>query len=80
MSEEIKLSEEDEAELRRRFDYHAPTADDRAKYEAITRATRAAARVILAVCPPGELRKAALDHLHNARMWSNSSIACKGAT
>lgn len=79
MIEEIELSEEDEAELRRRFDYHAPTAEDRARYEQITRATRAAARVIMGMCPPGELRKAALEHLHNARMWANSSIACKGA-
>lgn len=74
----IELSEADEAELRRRFDYHPPTVEDRAKYEAITESTRAAARVILSTCPPGELRKAALDHLHNARMWANSSIACKG--
>lgn len=80
MSKKIyKLSEEGEAELARCFDYHAPGAEDRAKYEQLTAAMRTAARTIYATCPRGPDRTAALTALRSARMWANASIACKDA-
>lgn len=72
------MSEKDAQLLEDLFTYHPPSEGDKERYEAITRAAKAFARVILETCPPSADRSAALRKVREARMTANSSIACKG--
>ena len=73
----MPLTPDDERELARCFDYHAPDPADRPKYEAITAKTRELAALIMELCPVSEERAAALARLREARMTANAAIACK---
>jgi hypothetical protein len=71
----IVSSEEIVAEL---FKYHAPNGTTIPKYAAINQAAKNFAEVVLANCPSGSDRAAAIDAIRGARMWANAAIALKG--
>lgn len=58
------------------FSYHAPTADQRVRYERINAAAREFAEVILECTPPGADQSCAIRHVRDARMTANAAIAC----
>lgn len=68
-------SEEIVAEL---FKYHAPTDFTIPKHAAINQAAKNFAEVILANCPSGSDRAAAINCIRMARMTANASIALNG--
>ena len=61
------------------FTYHAPTDADKVKYNAINEAALNLAKVVLAQCPQGPDRSAAIRQVREARMTANAAIACRGA-
>lgn len=73
----MALTDDQQRELSRCFDYHAPDGGDRKKFEAITAKTRDLAALLMEVCPPGDELDAALLKLRGVRMWANASIACR---
>lgn len=73
----MPLTPDEQRELDRCFDYHAPDPADRAKFEAITAKSKELAALLMEQCPPGSDRDAALLKLREARMMANASIACK---
>ena len=68
-------SEEIVAEL---FKYHAPNETTIPKYAAINQAAKNFAEVVLANCPSGSDRAAAINAIRVARMTANAAIALNG--
>ena len=60
------------------FKYHAPNETTIPKYAAINQAAKNFAEVILANCPGGADRSAAIRLIRDARMTANASIALNG--
>ena len=60
------------------FDYHKPTEDQVERYNQITAAAKALAKVILDTCPACADRTDAIRKVREARMTANSSIALHG--
>jgi len=60
------------------FKYHAPNETTIPKYAAINQAAKNFAEVILANCPRGADRSAAIRLLRDARMTANAAIALNG--
>lgn len=60
------------------FKYHPPTSDTLPKFSAINQAAKNFAEVILANCPRGADRSAAIRMIRDARMTANAAIALNG--
>lgn len=59
------------------FTYHAPKEGQTSKYTTLREEARALAHKIDALCPiGGPERTEAINHLREAVMWANASIAC----
>ena len=65
----------DDADLRNRFTYHAPTPDQIPCFEQIRDAGLAMARLIVELTPPGREQALAVTHLEETVMWANAAIA-----
>jgi len=59
------------------FTYHAPTDEQKGKYDTINETAKKLARAILENCPAGPYRDASLLAIANARMLGNAAIATK---
>jgi hypothetical protein len=70
MSEEEMLAE--------MFRYHAPTPISLPKFAAINQAAKNFAEIVLANCPRGADRVAAVNTIRMARMLANQAIATPG--
>jgi len=57
------------------FTYHPPTPDKLPKYDAIRKAAKAFAIVVLENCPASADRAAAIRQIREAAMTANASIA-----
>ena len=68
----------DANEIRDLFQYHAPTDDMTARFDAVRRAVTNAAIQIDEVCPAGADRTAAIRKLKEAQMTANASIVLGG--
>lgn len=66
-----------EATIEHWFTYHPAKGDQGARYASVNEAAKNFARVILATCPPGDDRDAALRTLRRLRMDANLAIACE---
>ena len=60
------------------FKYHAPNETTIPKYAAINQAAKNFAEVLLANCPSGADRSAAIRLIRDARMTANASVALNG--
>lgn len=60
------------------FKYHAPNGTTLPKYAAINQAAKNFAEVVLANCPSGADRAAAIRQIREARMTANAAIALNG--
>lgn len=60
------------------FDYHAPTAEQLPKYEAIRAGAKAFAAIIVANTPPSADQTMALRKIREAAYTANGSIALGG--
>lgn len=60
------------------FRYHPPTLEQLPRYESINQAAKNFAAVILANCPGGADRAAAIRMLRECRMTANAAIALNG--
>lgn len=60
------------------FKYHAPTADQLPKYEALRAAAKAFAQAIVDNTPRGADQSAAIRHVREAVMTANASVALDG--
>lgn len=60
------------------FKYHAPNENTIPKYAAINQAAKNFAEVVLANCPHGADRSAAIPLIRDARMTANAAIALNG--
>lgn len=60
------------------FSYHAPTAGQPEKYQAIRSAARALAEAILDSTPVCADQQAALRHVREAMMTANAAVALGG--
>lgn len=67
-----------EDDLENWFTYHAPTADQLPRYEAIRAAGKAFAAVILANAPSSADQTVAIRKVREAVMTANAAIACWG--
>lgn len=68
-----------DAELRRKFTYHAPRDGEQiAAYQQVRRAGLELARAIAAAAPECDERKIALNQVDAAVMWANAAIARNG--
>lgn len=65
-----------DADLDNWFSYHAPDAEQQARYVAIRDAARVFAGVLVASTPPGPDQTAAVRKLRECAMTANASIAC----
>lgn len=66
----------DEATIRNRFTYHAPVADQAARYAKINEAALNLALVINDNCPESADKTDAIRKTWEARMTANGAIAC----
>lgn len=73
------ITDEEGAALEAFFTYHAPTDEDKAKYDEINKAALAFAATVMGLCPKGPDRSAAVRMIREARMTANAAIACRGA-
>lgn len=60
------------------FKYHAPNELSIPKYAAINQAAKNFAEIVLANCPHGADRSAAIRLIRDARMTANAAIALNG--
>ncbi len=60
------------------FKYHAPNEVTIPKYAAINQAAKNFAEVVLANCPRGADRSAAIRLIRDARMTANAAVALNG--
>lgn len=65
----------DEAELTKRFDYHAPVGDKAERHERTRAAARAFAECIIECTPTSREQSLALTATEEAMMWANAAIA-----
>ena len=62
------------------FTYHGPNSDQVIRYNAINKAAKALARVVLENCPDSRERSLALTDIQAGRMWANASIALEAVS
>lgn len=62
-------------EIHTRFTYHAPKADQPARYEALRSAAKDLAILIQASVPESREKALAFTNLEQAIMWANAGIA-----
>lgn len=60
------------------FKYHPPTDGTIPKFAAINQAAKNFAEIVLANCPSGADRSAAIRLIRDARMTANAAIALNG--
>lgn len=65
-------------QLQNWFTYHAPTADDLQKYEALRNAGLQLGATINVLCPESADKTAAIRKVREVVMTANASIACGG--
>ena len=63
-------------EIENWFTYHAPTPEQKIKYEAIRNAAKRLAHVLLDCTPPSADQSAAMRLLRECVMTANAAIAC----
>lgn len=68
----------DYEELKNRFTYHPPKADQPKKYEDLRDLCLSVANVINASCPESREKALAITHLEEVVFWANASIARNG--
>lgn len=68
-----------QAEIDRRFDYHAPDAQARERHQKAREAAKAFAAVILEITKEDREQRLAFTHLEQAMFWVNASIAREGS-
>lgn len=66
---------EQEEEVQKRFEYHAPKGDQAKKYAYIRFLARELARELYTLCPSSREFSLALTKLEETIMWANASIA-----
>lgn len=66
---------EPDKDLKNRFTYHAPSDDQRAKYEALREVGLLMASMIESFCPTSRERSLAVTKVEEGVMWANASIA-----
>lgn len=64
-----------DAELEKRFTYHAPKGDQVMRYQLVRTWAKEFALVICKHVPPGREQSLALTHIEEAAMWANAGIA-----
>lgn len=70
-----ELTEQQSADLNKRFTYHAPKGDQPERYQELRAAARDLAALIVASTPPSREQSLALTHLEETCFWANASIA-----
>ena len=60
------------------FKYHAPTEEQKLRYETLRRWAKEFAEAIVTNTPPSADQTAAIRHLRTAVMTANAAIACQG--
>ena len=58
------------------FTFHQPKQGQKERYELLRSAAKTMASVIAQMCPDSRERALAIDHLREAIMFANASIAC----
>jgi len=69
------LTDEDKAELQKRFTYHSPRDTQPKRYNKLREHGGRLAEDIMYNCPPSRERSLALTKLEEAVMWANAAIA-----
>lgn len=69
------VSERQMEELRVRFTYHPPSADQQARYSNIRQAALYFAQMLCEYCPESRERSSALTRLEETVMHANAAIA-----
>ncbi len=70
-----ELTEEQYRRLATNFTYHAPTDEQRRRYEIVRPAGAALADVLMRCCPESRELSLALTCIEEAIMWANAAIA-----
>lgn len=65
----------DHKTIENNFTYHAPKADQPAKYGDIRDEAKKLAHLINRHCPESREKSVAITHLETAVMWANAAIA-----
>lgn len=69
------ISQEQKADLEKRFSYHAPKGDQATRYIDLRRDAHALAALIMFRTPPSREQSLALTKLEECIMWANAGIA-----
>lgn len=64
-----------EADIAKRFTYHAPKVGQPELYEELRSAAKDLARRISGLCPESRERSLAITHLEEVVFWANASVA-----
>ena len=70
-----RITNEQAADLAKRFTYHPPKPDQPERYVALREKAKEMAQLILTCCPPGREQSTALTNLEQCTFWANASIA-----
>jgi hypothetical protein len=73
-----KPSDAETDDLRNRFSYHKPNADQLAAIGMMREKCLRLAEFVVADCPPGRERSLALTHLEQVMFWANAAVAREG--
>jgi len=65
----------DQAEIDKRFTYHAPKGDQAARYQELRDAAKTLAELIVSKTPASREQSLALTSLEETCFWANASIA-----
>jgi len=69
------ITEEQQADLEKRFTYHAPKDEQPKRYVLIRTMAHEFAKIIMQRCPNSREKSLALTRLEEVSMWSNAAIA-----
>jgi hypothetical protein len=72
------LTEKQQAELNKRFTYHAPKANQPLLYTALREEGKRLATLMVRTVPDSREQSLALTHLEEAIFWANAGIARNG--
>lgn len=76
----LAMRKEMEARVDTLFTYHPPSDAQRLDYDAINKAAKEFALVVLMCTPSGADQSAAIRKIREARMTANAAIACGGVS
>lgn len=75
MSSKIDLTDEQKAELQRRFFYLKPSGAGVFRHQGLSESFLVTAEKVMTTCPDGREKSLALTKLEEAKFWASAAVA-----